>query len=309
MSEHIGVVGAGVIGQSWAALFAARGHVVRISDPRPDLRESLAAFLPNAIPEVVGFEGDVDEAVARVRPAASTAEAVDGAVAVQEAAPERAEFKQRLWFEIEETAAPSALLLSSSSGIVASEQARRMREPLRLVIGHPFNPPHALPLVEVCAAPGTPEPTVNAAMDFYRALGKHPVRLRREVPGFVANRLQIALIDEAVRLVCAGVVDPRQLDEIMRYSLGIRWAAVGPLLGFHLGGGQGGLRHILEHVGVGLSQDIGQPDALNPDVIADVSAKTNAAYPLERRSEFAAQRDRRQAAIMRALGEQPLSVR
>lgn len=296
MGESVAVVGAGVIGLSWATLFAARGFSVSVADPRDDLAEVLPSTVRAWLPQVPGFDGDVEEAARRVSIAESVADAVVAAVAVQEAGPERVDFKRSLWAQIEEEAPEGALLLSSSSGIVASAQAADMRHPDRLVIGHPFNPPHVLPLVEVSAAPGTPQTRIDEAMAFYRTLRKHPVQLHRESAGFVANRLQIVLVLEAIRLVRAGVVSVEELDDIVTSSLGIRWASVGPLLAFHLGGGEGGLGHILTHIGKGLAEDVGQH--LGDDEIATVAAAAEAAYPISRFPEYREARDRLQAAII-----------
>ncbi len=298
----VAVVGAGLIGLSWTALFAARGLAVRVWDPRPDLAEAIGATVPGAITGTPGFDGDVEDALRRVVTVPTIAEAVDGAVAIQEAGPERADIKQANWREIEQHAPADGLLLSSSSGIVASEQAKLMAGPARLLIGHPFNPPHVLPLVEVSADEATDQALIDRAMDFYRSLGKHPVQLHREVPGFVANRLQIAVVVEAIRLVQAGVVGVDELDDIVTNSLGIRWACVGPLLAFHLGGGQGGLASILDRIGRGLAEDIGQGDVLTDETIARIGEAADLAYPRERFAELAARRDGLQRTIIAEQG-------
>lgn len=306
MNPAIAVVGAGVIGQSWATLFAAQGYEVRVFDPRPDLADVLATNVPAWLPQVPGFASDSAAAAARVIPVPTVAQAVAGTVAVQEAGPESATFKADLWPQVEAAAPADALLLSSSSGIVASVQAAQMSQPDRLVIGHPFNPPHVLPLVEVSAAPDTPQQRLDAAMAFYRALGKHPVQLHKESAGFVANRLQIALVMEAIRLVEAGVVDVAELDEIVTNSLGIRWATVGPLLAFHLGGGPGGLTHLLTHIGKVLAADVGQE--LTDATIEVVGAQAAAAYPVEKFATYRAQRDALQGEIIAARAASPLSA-
>jgi 3-hydroxyacyl-CoA dehydrogenase, NAD binding domain/3-hydroxyacyl-CoA dehydrogenase, C-terminal domain len=163
------------------------------------------------------------------------ASAVAGADVVQENGPERREVKQQLWSAIEAGAPPNALLASSSSGIPASVMGQAMRQPGRLVIGHPFNPPHLVPLVEVVPSPGTDPEVVDAAVAFYRAMGKQPQVLSREIPGFVANRLQAALFREAVHLVAQGVVTEQELDAVVTSSTGMRWAVAGPFQTFHLG--------------------------------------------------------------------------
>ena len=255
--EPVAVVGAGTIGLSWAALFAAHGHPVRVVDPRTDLehaiQDSLSCYLPQ-----VSVQGNGDRRIAPVRVTSTVAEAVSDVLFVQESGPEQLEFKERIFAQIEESAPLDAMLVSSSSGIVASLQSKAMRQPQRLIIGHPFNPPHVLPLVEISADVTTAQTSIDRVLEFYRSLGKVPVQLHKEVPGFVANRLQIVLILEALRLVQEGVVSANELDVIMENSLGIRWASIGPILAFHLGGGSGGLRHILNHIGVGLAEAVGQ---------------------------------------------------
>ena len=296
--KAVAVIGAGVIGLSWAALFAAKGHTVNVYDPRADLAEQLAAKLPVFIPQVPGIAEDVAVIMARVTPVAELAEAVKDALLVQESGPEKVEFKQNLWAEVEPLVAAETLLLSSSSGIIASEQGARMKAPQRIIIGHPFNPPHILPLVEISADPATPASLIALAMDFYRTLGKEPVQLHKQVPGFVANRLQMALVAEAIRLIDDGVVSIEELDKIVTASIGIRWASIGPMKAFHLGGGDGGLEYLLSHIGVGLATAIGQQDALTGERIQRIGAEAERAYPHAQFAHYQQARDRRQALII-----------
>jgi ketoreductase RED1 len=300
--EPVAVIGAGTIGLSWAALYAARGHPVRVVDPRGDLGKAIHDSLPNFLSQVAPLN-DHNSQVAPVSVSSTVAEAVDGVVAVQESGPEQAEFKQSVFALIEESAPSNALLLSSSSGIVASVQSKEMREPRRLVIGHPFNPPHILPLVEVSADVTTDQALIDRVLSFYRGLGKVPVQLHKEVPGFVANRLQIALLLEALRLIEDGVVSPRELDTIMENSLGIRWASIGPVLAFHLGGGTGGLRNILNHIGIGLAAAVGQ--TLTSESIDVSSGLTESDYPSATLSAYAGERDRRQSEIIKDHARHP----
>jgi ketoreductase RED1 len=154
-----------------------------------------------------------------------------------------------LFSRIERAAPADALLLSSTSGIRATDIAGALQQPGRLVLGHPFNPPHLVPLVEVVRGEQTDPEAVRRAVDFYTALGKKPRVLRKEVPGFVANRLQSALFREAINLFVQGVVTEEELDEIVTSSIGLRWAVAGPFRSFHLGGGPGGLPAFLQHLG------------------------------------------------------------
>ncbi|AIJ26270.1 3-hydroxyacyl-CoA dehydrogenase NAD-binding domain-containing protein [Amycolatopsis methanolica] len=273
----IAVIGAGTIGLSWATLFAAHGHEVRVSDPRPDLAEAL---------------GDLD-----VHIAGSVGEAVRDVDVVQENGPERLDFKRELFARLVAEAPAHALLLSSSSAIPSSEFTAGI-DGSRVLIGHPFNPPHIMPLVEVVPNPRTREEAVRDAVGFYRSLGRVPVVERKEVPGFVGNRLQNALQREAIHLVQAGVVDPAGLDEVVVNSLGLRWAAVGPFLGAHLGGGPGGYRHLATHIGASMQRITpGRPD---PAATERVIAAVEKAYGDKAYKDLAAERDRKQLAILTA---------
>ena len=292
----IAVVGAGTIGLSWAALFASHGHDVRITDPREDL----VAVVTAGLTELAGvLPGDWAQ---RVAVSSSVEEAVTGADVVQENGPERLELKQELFARIEKACPPGALLLSSTSGLMPSDIGASMVDPGRVVVGHPFNPPHVVPLVEVVPGARTPAHTVAAAADFYRSLGKAPVVLRKEIGGFVANRLQSAVFREAVHLVLSGVVTPEELDRVVTESVGVRWATAGPFESYHLGGGPGGIRHLLEHLGPGMVKrwaDLGRPE-LTPEVIELIAADTEQRFADRSFSQRSADRDAAQLAVIAA---------
>jgi len=293
------VVGAGTIGLSWAALFAAKGHEVRVTDPRPDLDEVVRAG--------VGELADVlpGDLLASITTGPDLEAAVTGADVVQENGPERIELKQELFARIEAAAPAHALLLSSTSGLMPSDMGASMREPGRVVVGHPFNPPHVVPLVEVVPGAQTPPETVEAAAEFYRSLGKVPVVLHKEIGGFVANRLQSAVFREAVHLVLSGVVTPEELDQVVTESVGVRWATAGPFESYHLGGGPAGIRHLLEHLGPGMVRrwkDLGQPE-LTDEVVELISSSTEARFAGQDYAERTAARDRVQLAVLRARDE------
>ncbi|MER7011864.1 3-hydroxyacyl-CoA dehydrogenase NAD-binding domain-containing protein [Saccharopolyspora sp. NPDC000359] len=305
----IAVVGAGTIGLSWAALFAANGIGVRITDPRDDLADAVDAALPPLAASIPG--ADLADLRSRIQVTGDLAEAVAGVDLVQENGPERLELKQQLFAEIARRAPEDAVLASSSSGIIATAIAEELPADVaaRLLIAHPFNPPQVVPLVEVVPGERTAEPVVEAAVEFYRALGKTPVRLRKEVPGFVANRLQSAIMQESISLVLRGVVDVDELDTVVKASLGGRYATVGPFESFHLGGGPGGIRHMMAHLGVGMAErwkDLGHPQ-LTDDGIAAIADQTEAAYGAGPQAylERAELRDRRQNAINAVLHDLP----
>lgn len=300
-SSSVAVVGAGVIGLCWSALFATRGYQVHIFDPRVDLDDQLMHYLTKYIQQLCQHGEDIAAISARVHVHSQLGAAIEHAQYIQESGPESIEFKQDLWHTIEKIAMPEALFLSSSSGITAQEQGEKMQSPHRIIIGHPFNPPHIMPLVEVSSSEQTSAELIEKAMLFYRHLGKVPVHLEHEKSAFVANRLQMALVLEAIKLVDEGVVDMRSLDEIVTQSLGIRWASIGPLLAFHLGGGDGGLAALLEHIGVGLAQAIGQQDVLTPELIARIGQKAEQTYPPSECARLTKWRDIRQQSIISQL--------
>jgi ketoreductase RED1 len=243
------IIGGGVIGASWAALFLVNGLKVIVSDPDPEIAAKARALIAAAVPalKALGYaEPDIEANLSFEK---DNARAVATADIVQECGPEKVEFKQALWKTIEAAAPKDALLCSSSSTLPASVQFTQMADPSRLVIGHPFNPPHLMPLVEVVPTPQTDPEITARALDFYRGVGKVALEIKKEIPGFVANRLQAAIFQESVFLVAEGVVTLDQLDAVVTSSLGIRWATSGPFLSFHLGGGPGGLAHFLEHLG------------------------------------------------------------
>jgi ketoreductase RED1 len=297
------VIGAGTIGLSWTALFAAHGLTVHVSDPRPDLKQALAEALAAFAPHLAAQGLDTDGLADRVHLAADVTEAVRDADVVQENGPERVEFKKGLFAQLVRETPGHALLLSSSSAIPATAFTTELEDADRVLIGHPFNPPHLLPLVEVVPGERTSEEAVQAAVDFYTLVGRTPVVERREIPGFVGNRLQNALSRQAVYLVQQGVVTPEDLDTVVTHSLGIRWATVGPFLGAHLGGGPGGYRHITEHIGSSMRQmTLGEPSQ-DPEDRERVVRAVEEAYAATPYTELAEARDRRQLAVLSALEE------
>ena len=302
--ERVAVIGAGTIGASWTALFLAHGLDVRVSDPAPDVEANVRAAVADAAPILAALGLPAEGLTDRLRFTADLESAVDGADVVQENGPENVQFKRTLWASVERLVAPSTLLLSSTSGVTATSQAKEMADPTRVLVGHPFNPPHLIPLVEVVPGEQTNAAVVDEAVEFYTALGKRPLVLRKEVPGFVANRLQSALFQECVHLVAEGVVGMDDLDDVVTSSIGLRWAAAGPFLTFHLGGGQGGLAHFLGHLGPGMEwmwkNVLGHP-TLDDETVHLLVAELERAYGDRSIDDLAARRDHLQVAILHAL--------
>lgn len=243
------VIGGGVVGASWAALFLVNGLKVVLSDPDPAIGGQVRGIIQAALPALQALGYKVLDAQRQLSFQSDTALAVAQADVVQECGPETVDFKTALWRTVEAAAPKEALLCSSSSTIPASIQYAEMVDRSRLLIGHPFNPPHLMPLVEVVPSAETQADIVARALSFYRSVGKVALEIKKEIPGLVANRLQAAILQEAVYLVAEGVVTLDQLDDIVTSSLGIRWATSGPFLSFHLDGGPGGLAHSIDLLG------------------------------------------------------------
>ena len=245
--KRVAVIGTGVIGASWAALFLAKGLDVVATDIAPDAEVRLRAYIDQAWPalETLGLAADASRS--RLTFTSDLTAAVSGVDLVQENGPERIDFKKVLYKQLDELLPRDTLIASSSSGLTMSEiQSACERHPERCVIGHPFNPPHLIPLVEIVGGAKTSEETIQRVTGFYSGLGKRTIRLNREVPGHVANRLQAALWREVVHLVSEGVVNVADADTAVCWGPGLRWGIMGPNMLFHLGGGQGGIEHFFD---------------------------------------------------------------
>lgn len=301
--RRVAVIGAGTIGASWAAFFLARGLQVRASDPAPEGEAFLHRFIAAAWPALqrLGLAAGADPG--RVEFTRDVAAAVDGAEFVQESGPEREELKIDLFREIDRVLPPEVVIASSSSGLLISRIQDACRHPERCVIGHPFNPPHLIPLVEVVGGRKTASRAIDRAMAFYAQIGKQPIHVRKEVKGHIANRLQAALWREAVHLVADGVASVADVDKAIAFGPGLRWAFMGPFTTFHLAGGEGGMAHFLAHLGGPMESwwaDLGAP-RLTPEVrraIVDGVSDATAGTPV---ADLAAARDGRLLAILAAL--------
>jgi len=244
--QNTAVLGAGVIGMSWAALFLASGRNVAVFDTVASAEKSTRDYVEMAWPALRDLGLVKGGAPGRLTFHKSAAEAVRVADFVQESVPERIEIKKALFAEMEPALKSNAIVASSASGLTLSEMQVGWRKPSRFVLGHPFNPPHLIPLVEVLANDLTEDGVADKAEHFYRDIGKITIRVRREVPGHVANRLQAALWREALHLVKSGVATVKDVDTAVWAGPGLRWAAMGPTMLFHLGAGPGGIASFCE---------------------------------------------------------------
>ncbi|KJC56184.1 hydroxylacyl-CoA dehydrogenase [Bradyrhizobium sp. LTSPM299] len=301
--SKVTVIGAGVIGASWTALFLAHGLTVVVNDPRPDVEAIVRDYIRNNLSTLKELGLPTDNLEEKLSFQADLERSVAGADLVQENGPERIEFKQDLWERIGKVVGEHALMLSSSSAKTATEQALKMSRPERLLVGHPFNPPHLIPLVEVVPGEKTSPEAVDDAVAFYAALGKVPRVVRKEMPGFVANRLQRAIFRECCYLVIQGVVKVDELDDIVTSSIGLRWAADGPFRSFHLGGGAGGFKSFFKQFGPGLNEAWKNMAPVNLDEAAQdkIIAQAEASFAAQPPEQLESERDAKQLAIIRAL--------
>lgn len=268
--SHVAVVGAGVIGRAWVAQLVSRGVEVRVSDPSPDAPRLLDQDVELAAPALATLGHSVDGWRDLVTWVDRPAEAVDGARFVQESGPERESVREALYLEIDAAADPEVPVASSTSTMMPSTLvALAPLHPQRFIVGHPFHPAHLIPLVEVVGSDVTSPDVVERAMQFYAEIGKRPIHVRREVPGHLANRLQAALWREAYSLVQRGVASVADVDAAIAHGPGLRWALLGPLVNQHLSGGDGGLGHVLAHLGPPterLMDDLGEAP-LTPELV------------------------------------------
>lgn len=270
--KRIGLIGTGSVGCGWAAIYLARGYSVIASDPAPEAEKRTRAFIADSWDAlrklgIATAERATQENLAFVR---TPGEVAAKAELVHENATENVPLKQTVYEEIEAHASPSLVIASSTGGIPPTLLQAKMRHPERLVVCHPFNPPHLVPLIEIVGGEKTAPDVVEWALRFFRALGKQPIRVDKEVTGFLTNRLQFALLREAAHCVAEGIASPQAIEDAMRYGLGPRWAVMGALTTFTLAGGPGGINHVLT-IAPELQKwmdALGAPKLTSPDVQA-----------------------------------------
>jgi len=245
--RRIAIIGTGVIGASWTALFLAKGLQVVATDIAPNAEASLRKFVEDAWPALKRLGLSPGASQSNLKFTAVLPQAIADADLVQENGPERIDFKQKLYEQLDELLPPDVIIASSSSGLKMSEiQSGAASHPERCVIAHPFNPPHLIPLVEIVGGAKTSEATIRRAAEFYTSIGQRTVRLNKEMPGHVANRLQAALAREVYYLVADGVVSAADVDTALCWGPGLRWGVMGNMMLNHLGGGPGGIEHFFQ---------------------------------------------------------------
>ena len=275
--QNTSILGAGLIGASWAALFLAAGRKVAVYDPADNVEKSVRGYVEKAWPalEELGLSerGNPDA----IRFCASIAEAVEGAAFIQENVPERMPIKHDTYAQIEEALPAGAIVSSSTSGMTLEDLQAGWKDPAPLILGHPFNPPHLIPLVELTANDKTGAAVLDRTEAFYHDIGKVTIRIKKGMPGHVANRLQAAVWREAVHMAVEGVASVEDIDKAMWAGPGLRWAAMGPTSLFHLGAGDAGLQGFCDHFKDtfnGWWDDMGDP-RLDDEVISTLVAGMN----------------------------------
>src|SRR6476646_3692657 len=246
--HRVAIVGTGVIGASWAAQYLARGFDVVATDPAPNAESNLRKYVDEAWEQLEEIGLSAGASRDRLSFTTDMKKALSKADLVQENGPERPDFKMKLFADMDEATPADSIIASSSSGITPSVMQSGCKRPERILIGHPFNPPHIIPLVEVVGGAKTSPEAIQQAMRFYASIGKKPIHLRKELPGHVANRLQAALYREMLYLIEQGVLSVEEADDAVCYGPGLRWGVMGQSLQWHLGGGAGGIEHFMEHL-------------------------------------------------------------
>lgn len=301
--RRVAVIGTGAIGGGWVAHFLRRGMEVCVYDPGPEAETRLREMIDDVWPTLERLGLGKCASPDRLTFASEISDAVTHADFVQENTPEREGFKNEIIREIDAATSPSVVIASSTSGVPMTKMQQGCLHPDRCVVGHPFNPPYLIPLVEVVGGEQTDPQVVDWAMDFYALMGKRPLKLDRELPGFLANRLIEAVWREALHLVSEGLASVEEIDIAMTQGPALRWAIIGPCLTFHLAGGEGGMDYFLEHFGPALKLPWTYMDApeLTPELrqcMVEGCEQVTAGKSIK---ELIRERDDRLIAILKAL--------
>ncbi|MGY2046559.1 3-hydroxyacyl-CoA dehydrogenase [Methylobacterium sp. JK268] len=299
---NVALVGAGLIGRSWAVVFARAGFRIRLTDRDPAALAAAPAHIEAALRQLAahGLVAEIPAILARVACTDTLAAAVQGADLVQESGPETVEAKRALFAELDALCPPETILASSTSAIVASRFTEDLPGRARCLVAHPVNPPHLVPVVELCGAPWTDPAVIERARGLYAASGQAPVTVNREVEGFVLNRLQGALLSEAFRLVSEGVVSPADLDRTVAEGLGLRWSFLGPFATIDLNAPGGVADYAARYGGFyrRLAADPAPPEVWDAETLARIADAWQGGPDPASPAERARRRDARLAALM-----------
>ena len=304
MTAKIAIVGTGLVGRAWSIVFARAGHPVSIYDPMEGASETALGLIEQNLPALADADllrGETPAAVlGRIRRAATLADALDGAAHCQESAPERVEVKAALYKDLDRLAAPETVLASSTSGIPASQFSEGLAGQRRVLVAHPINPPHIIPLVEIVPAPWTDPAIVQQTRGLMAAVGQSPISTTREVNGFIVNRLQGALLAEAFRLVEDGVCSVADVDAAVADGLGLRWSFIGPFETIDLNSANGvpGYCDMLGGLYYDLAKEQADPREWTPELVARIDEQRRAALPMDRHQARQDWRDRQLAALV-----------
>ncbi|MFE1129020.1 3-hydroxyacyl-CoA dehydrogenase NAD-binding domain-containing protein [Streptomyces albidoflavus] len=302
--RRVACVGAGVIGGGWVAHFLARGYDVTAWDPAPDAAQKLRRLVDAAWPALTSLGLAEGASPDRLTVTETLEQAVAEAEFVQESAPEKLDLKRDLLTRLDAATPPGVVIASSTSGYPMTDMQTTAADPSRLVVGHPFNPPYLIPLVEVVGGEHTDPAAVAWAARFYEAAGKSVITMNNEVPGFIANRLQEALWREALHMVANGEATVRDIDLSITEGPGLRWAVMGPMLTFALAGGEGGMAHMLDHFGPSLKSPWTRLEApeLDKELYDAVVAGCDEAADGRSIADLVAERDKGVIDVLRATG-------
>ncbi|NLU70287.1 3-hydroxyacyl-CoA dehydrogenase NAD-binding domain-containing protein [Streptomyces sp. HNM0574] len=305
--RRVACVGAGVIGGGWVAHFLARGYDVTAWDPAPDAEAKLRSLVDAAWPALEQLGLAEGASADRLTVLPTLEEAVTDAQFVQESAPEKLELKRDLLAKLDAATPKGVVIASSTSGYPMTDMQTEAADPSRLLVGHPFNPPYLIPLVEVAGGEKTDSAAVEWASRFYDVAGKSVITMERELPGFIANRLQEALWREALHMVANGEATVKEIDDSITEGPGLRWAFMGPCLTFALAGGEGGMGHMLDHFGPSLKSpwtrlEAPELDASLRDAMVDGCDEAAAGRTI---ADLVAERDQGVIDVLRATGRLP----
>ena len=302
----VAAVGGGVIGNGWVAAFLGSGRAVRLHDPVPGAGTRTRAHVAGAWDQMVelGLARPGDDWTARFSTHDTLAQALDGADFVQESTPERIDLKQALFAQLDQLALADVLVASSTSSLPVSELQAGLASAHRCVLGHPFNPVHLIPLVEVGGGDQTDPRAIDTALAFYAAIGKQPIRLNREIFGHIGNRLTAAMFREAVSLVADGYATVADIDRAIQHSFALKWAIQGQFTTFHTSGGDGGLAEFLPKFAPGIVkrwETMKDPPLTNPELQAKLISQMNAAANGQSVQNIAQQQDHKLLKILKLL--------